>query len=366
MRKKPFDVLMVASFPPPVSGMPVVNQHMHETLQGKCKIITIDTAPDTERPIVHYLGRLLAWVRALLTVGKLRASGTKVYYASVDDGWGMFLNIWVALLAQILGYRLFLHHHSYRYIVKKSRLMSFLVWAAGPEATHIFLCSCMNYEMRQLYVAINNSTVCANKVDCPSQSERPDEKSSSELVIGMLSNLTFEKGVDTFLALLQDLRKEGLAVRGVLAGPISSTSVLETVESASQSLGGALEWRGAVFGSSKEQFFQDIDVFIFPTRYKTESFGLVLLEALIRGRPVIAPARGCITLFSSLNSAFIVEQEAVFTETSKQKIREFSENEVLLRQLQCCARKEGTDLNNAFLRDQDKLADLIVSAASGS
>lgn len=45
---------------------------------------------------------------------------------------------------------------------------------------------------------------------------------------------------------------------------------------------------GFVDGAAKTTLFQQADVFCFPTRYKSESFGLVALEAMAWGVPVVA------------------------------------------------------------------------------
>ena len=54
------------------------------------------------------------------------------------------------------------------------------------------------------------------------------------------------------------------------------------------------EYRGMVTGQRKEDFFRDIDVFIFPTRYRNELSPLVVVEATLRGIPVITYGVGCL------------------------------------------------------------------------
>ena len=55
-----------------------------------------------------------------------------------------------------------------------------------------------------------------------------------------------------------------------------------------------LEYRGALYGADKDAFFEAIDVFIFPTRYKNEAQPTVIFEAMSRGVPILSYERGCI------------------------------------------------------------------------
>lgn len=51
---------------------------------------------------------------------------------------------------------------------------------------------------------------------------------------------------------------------------------------------------GPVSAASKQDFFDGIDVFLFPSRYRNETEPLVVLEAMAQGVPVVASALGCI------------------------------------------------------------------------
>lgn len=52
---------------------------------------------------------------------------------------------------------------------------------------------------------------------------------------------------------------------------------------------------GKKFGSDKDAFFRNADIFVFPTYYPNECFPLVLLEAMQQGLPCISTKEGGIT-----------------------------------------------------------------------
>ena len=55
-----------------------------------------------------------------------------------------------------------------------------------------------------------------------------------------------------------------------------------------------VEYVGPVYGGQKEQFYRQLDVFLFPTNYANEAEPLVIYEAMRQGVHVIACDRGSI------------------------------------------------------------------------
>ncbi|MAG39958.1 hypothetical protein CMI41_03250 [Candidatus Pacearchaeota archaeon] len=53
-------------------------------------------------------------------------------------------------------------------------------------------------------------------------------------------------------------------------------------------LSSKIKYLGKQVGVSKEAIFASSDIFVFPTEYPLETFGLVILEAMMHGLPVIA------------------------------------------------------------------------------
>jgi glycosyltransferase involved in cell wall biosynthesis len=65
-----------------------------------------------------------------------------------------------------------------------------------------------------------------------------------------------------------------------------------------------------VYADEKRNFFDSLDVFLFPTKHVCESEGLVIHEAMSRAVPVIAYSRGCIEQIISESVGLKLEPSA--------------------------------------------------------
>jgi glycosyltransferase involved in cell wall biosynthesis len=91
------------------------------------------------------------------------------------------------------------------------------------------------------------------------------------------------------VAALNEGRPEGDPVRLVLAGPVSP-SFQEFRESLPVEHGRWLTVLGSIPDADRADFFAAIDTFAMPSR--TDSFGIVFLEAWANAKPVVAAASG--------------------------------------------------------------------------
>ena len=130
----------------------------------------------------------------------------------------------------------------------------------------------------------NNSVIYYGLRDTSISPKKIVGKKVKAIQIGTVSRLVPQKNLPLLLRTLQELNSMGssgyeLSVVGV--GPLKSE--LQSLATA-LGVGKALSWRGQT--NDVVAFYRSLDIFVLPSNY--EGFGLVLLEAMSQGIPVIA------------------------------------------------------------------------------
>lgn len=273
-------VVVVAPFPPPVHGAALAAETVCRSLVPE-RTVRADVA--ARRTPFRHIARIRGYAVALATIVRHARSGPRHLCLLTAGGAGNWYNAACAVVGRLLGYRLFIDHHAFSYADGWNAPFAALARAAGRRAVHFARCPRMAERLRALYPSVGRVEVCPNITPPPS----PAPRSQEGLTLGHFGNLGNEKGLDLVLETFRRLRAEGEPVRLVLGGPASApdAEAIATV---------GAEWRGPLHGEGKSRFFDSIDVFLFPTRYRPEAQPFVLLEAEAAGIPVIAFGRGCI------------------------------------------------------------------------
>ena len=167
--------------------------------------------------------------------------------------------------------------------IVERRALDALVWFYRKPQ----LCIAPNQRVVDLFRQLSSkpAVVIPHGVDAirfrPERRGRRDHR----LILGYAGRLTPEKNVRALAAIEQALIDRRLRdFRLVLVGEGSERTWLE------QNLRHA-EFRGTLRGETLAHAFADMDIFLFPS--KTDTFGLVVLEAMASGVPVIvAPNSG--------------------------------------------------------------------------
>jgi len=270
--RNPF-LIIAGQFPPPVNGFAFITQEIAKALAQKCEtnIIDLATHPPRRGPSYH-LRRLGLTLKGLAPLLKNALKKNKRFYIACEGGLGLVYTLALCSAARLLGYPIFIHHHSYFYVDQKIFLMRLLLSASGPKASHIVLCKEMarafaaRYGRKIVYTVLSNSAFVA---EAPGPLKSRDTTKS--LTIGLLGNLNDEKGLSLFIETIRRLRADGLKINATLAGPPVSDCDRLNIEAACKEFGDALTYKGPLYGKAKTDFFKSLDLFVFPTHYANEA-----------------------------------------------------------------------------------------------
>jgi len=355
-------ICFAGPLPPPTFGMASVNADVVQALSKGMPVKAFPVGGDSTSRSLR--GHLVKAKRAICAVGGLvsaRRKGARVFYGSVDDGPGGIWTLLFVLTARLCGYRIFLHHHSFRYITVHSWLMATIVAVAGRETVHIVLCAGMKRAMVARYAGITRSCIAPNPAPMRASAPLPAKRRSG-ITLGLLSNLWFDKGIAEFVELIEAATRRGLDIHGVLAGPALNLEVEAYLRAALARNQDRLKWVGPVAGAAKEEFFQAIDLFVFPTKYRSEAYPLVLVEALERGLPILSVERGCIGAFSEYRSARILKPDEEFLPNALEWLHGLAADSSHLAAMKKQARRDGRALNAQNHSARRELIALLQSA----
>jgi len=360
-------LFVVGPFPPPVHGAAVITAAVADRLEGHARIRRCDISPGrlTRGPAYHLrrVWRVFATAAAIAeNVGR-----PGCVYISAAGGSGLLYNLLLTAVARLLRQRLFLHHHSFAYLDRRSAVMALLVRVAGGAAVHVVLCPRMAALLRERYPLAARSLIVSNAAFYPAGTAAAD-RAPGGLVLGHMGNLTDEKGLDLVLDLYREALSSGLAAQLVLAGPTADATAAHEIAAAQEASGAGLVYRGPVYGADKARFFADIDVFLFPTRYVNEAEPTVLFEALTHGVPVIALGRGCIpeqlgVIDGEGPGGVVVPVGDAFVKRAAEALRIWAASPERFAAARRAAHARMTELHDQAARD---LESLLRAMASGT
>ncbi len=289
--------MVVGPFPPPVHGAARITAAATDLLRNSgCEVFQVDSGcGNPSMPLDYHLKRVLAHARAVLLIVNERNSA-RLLYVGGAGGAGLWYQFFVVAAASMFGYRIFFHHHSFSYI-RDPRLVMYLI-ARLPlhGGSHIFLTDGMassflgRYKCSQEVEVFTNSTFLHFRSDVTPRTP----PARGEIVLGHLSNLSFEKGLGVVLETIGEVRRAGINARLDLAGPLADAEAREVLEATLRHNDTAVRYIGALEPSDVPYYLSEIDLFLFPSTYRNEAEPLVVLEAIHMNVPVVAFDVGCL------------------------------------------------------------------------
>ena len=343
------NVAFVGPMPPPVTGFRLVNAIILAALQPRARVDVFDRARgalvggtlDELAGVASSAARLRALLGQMLLA--LRFCGTSLgrrnarLYMGLSGGIGQLFDLIYLGMTRLLRNPIFIHHHSFAYINTPTRL-SRLVFRLTRTQTHVLLSAGMAEALVRQYglsgartLVISNAAYFTDDSSgaataAVAEGARPD---AWPLRIGYLSNITFDKGFVEFFGVLQRLNALGVRYEARIGGPVAPDA-RQTFDELCASTPD-VRHLGPLYDAAKDQFFRELDLLLFPTRYANEAEPLVIHEALRCGVFTLACRRGAIAEVLQ-NGAGEVFAESEFVESAAACVRALDADRAALAQ----------------------------------
>jgi len=346
-------ILFVGPLPPPVHGFSEINRQMLTVLQASATVKVFDLTPRGAR---FHLAKL--WIQFVGAVFSGRGRGG-VLYLPLSGGLRQFVDACFASIALLCGFRVFIHHHSFAYLNHQT-FYARVVLGLLRKSIHIVLCDRMAEMLATQYAISSCNIRVISNAAFLSENEKPIQnmQCKDNLVLGFLSNITVAKGCFDFIDLLKEAKSQGLAVVGMMAGPIQ-VEIKSAFDEALRGVG-CITYVGPVYGEEKNNFLSQLDVLVFPTRYANEAEPVTIWESMQAGVPVISLSRGCISGMVTKEVGWLIQDTESFVESGLEKIRYLLSNESALQVMKSAARTKFVKSKSRYLNTLKKLVAEIL------
>jgi len=311
-----------------MDGLAFASQKMVEAMMAAgVSVLLFNMSGGGQRGAGFYFRRIWRSLRAAAAVVTTASSQIRFVYMPVSAGLSLLFNIMIAACARIRGKRIILHHHSFSYVDLHDHMVALLLRVAGRGAVHIVLCSCMRTKLERVYGKIENSIGLSSdfysKLNADASVDRIKEDRAT-VVMGHLSNLSIEKGLDLCIDLHRALIRRGDPVKLVIGGPCLTADAEQILQRAQSEFPESLVYLGPLDEAGKDAFYRLIDVFLFPTRYRVEADPIVVSDAQAYGLATIAFSRGCLGERIDDSVGIAVPPESDFVQAAVIRIPDFS------------------------------------------
>lgn len=291
-------MLMILALPPPFNGQSIVNAKLLEfTRAAIAPTECVDIAPSSTGGLVYHLSRMRRVARA--SRHALQTAQPILFFSS-EAGFGVVYLFVLVLIARARNKTIFLHHHVISYIEKYSLLHSLLIRFAGVGAHHVLLSPKMARKFLERFgneykcSIVRNAIFIDPHLRTVGAPRRADAYLAADVVIGFIGRLEEQKGFGEFLQICRSLAAEPRA-RFIVAGDYRATHYNREIADVREILQDRISFRGFVNGDDKVRFYQDVDVLIFPSKYKNEASPMVCYESLAMGVPVLSSDIGAVS-----------------------------------------------------------------------
>lgn len=293
-------ILFIMHMPPPVHGAAMMGKYIHDSRlindSFDCRYINLATAKDLADIGKIRLQKFTQFYQLLNTIHKevKRIRPQLVYVTPNAKGGAFYKDFIVVQMLKRMGCKVVVHYHNKGVALRQDKMIDNWLYRIFFRKLKVILLAEALYTDVQKYVARKDVFICPNGIPETLTSEPSAIRHNTKPKLLFLSNLLIEKGVFTLLDACKILKEEGYQFTCDFIGGETADINEERFNQEVQirKIASIVAYKGKKYGKEKDSFFRTADIFVFPTFYTNETFGLVNLEAMEYKLPVISTDEG--------------------------------------------------------------------------
>lgn len=305
--------------PPPVHGASMMGQYIHDNKKVNetfnCHYINLTTAKNLEDIGKAGIRKLFKFFQLLIRIYKevKRLKPQLVYVTPNACGGAFYKDFVVVQLLKIMCCNVVVHYHNKGVATRQECKPDKWLYKCFFKGIRVILLAEPLYADIQRFVNREQVLFCPNGIPESHSTIKVARKDNIPHIL-FLSNLLIDKGVLTLLDACKLLKEQGYVFMCDFVGgeTVDMNTERFREECIQRDIADYVTYHGRKFGMEKTSFFQQADIFVFPTFYNNECFPLVLLEAMERALPCISTYEGGIAgIIDDGKTGFLVPRREV-------------------------------------------------------
>lgn len=220
------------------------------------------------------------------------------YFTLTSNGPGYYRDLPIVFILKLFGKKIIYHFHNKGVaIAGKRKLYNLLYRYTFKNSLAILLSRYLYYDIES-YVKRENVFYCPNGIPdnkVNNTRKSPSIGNTAPCRLLYLGNMMVEKGVYLLLEACKRLKEKKIFFECHFVGGWSNISEQEFADwLLKNKLSDIVFSHGPRYDQEKDAYFDNSDIFVFPTTYHHEVLPIVNLEAMQHGLPIVSTPEGAI------------------------------------------------------------------------
>lgn len=289
-------ILFILHLPPPIHGASMVGKYIHNSKlinqTYECQYINLALARDLNEIGKKNIRKIQFFIQKLKLIKKVvRDFSPDLCYVTPNAKGGAFYKDFIVIqLLKLMGCKIIVHYHNKGVSLRQEYWLDNYLYSHFFKDIKVILLAQSLYQDFKKYVSPRDLYICPNGIP---QSPSLAQTSHFQFTILFLSNMMNEKGVWTLVEACKILKEKEKSFECHFVGKWSDITEEDFLNKIKEyHLNDCVFAHGAQYNEEKNKFWQQCDLFVFPTFYHNESFPMVLLEAMQHKKACISTNEG--------------------------------------------------------------------------